>query len=86
MPATPLPEACPWPRPAPPSRGLVPALLGYITLINSRLPLLEYRGCHGMARICFAAPYGMSSEVGRRAAAGVLLSACITNLTKLLPQ
>jgi len=33
----------------------------YLPLL--RIPLLEYRGCHGIARICFAAPYGATPEV-----------------------
>lgn len=37
MPSLPLPEGCAWPKATPPSDGLVPALLAYITLINSRL-------------------------------------------------
>ena len=39
-------------------QGLVPAIAAYINLINSRIPLLEYRGSHGIARICYAFPYG----------------------------
>ncbi|KAJ9524025.1 hypothetical protein QJQ45_022487, partial [Haematococcus lacustris] len=65
MPAVSLPEGTPWPKPTPPSAGIVPAVTAYIHLVNSRQPLLEYRGCHGIARICFAAPYGSSTEGGR---------------------
>lgn len=42
----------------PPTDGLVPAVAGYINLINSKNLVLEYRGCHGIARICYKAPYG----------------------------
>jgi len=78
MPVVPLPENCKWPKPSPPSDGLVASLLASITLINSRIPLLEYRGCHGIARLCFAAPYGATPEGGReylreaKAAAAIL--------------
>jgi hypothetical protein len=64
MPPTPLPEGLAWPgKSGAPSPGLVPSILAYIQLINTRLPLLEYRGCHGIARICYAAPYGATPEV-----------------------
>ncbi len=37
MPPTILPEDCQWPHgPNGPQPGLIPALLGYITLVNSR--------------------------------------------------
>eukprot|EP00983_Pelagomonas_calceolata_P113253 1159965-Pelagomonas_calceolata.AAC.10 len=36
MPVVPLPENCKWPKPSPPSDGLVASLLASITLINSR--------------------------------------------------
>ena len=36
MPSVPLPENCQWPKATPPSDGLVPSILSYITLINSR--------------------------------------------------
>lgn len=54
-----LPSALPpTPPQAPPIQGIVPAVAGMINLINSKIPLLEYRGCHGLARLCYAAPYG----------------------------
>jgi hypothetical protein len=67
MPPTPLPEGLTWPgKSGQPSPGLVPSILAYIQLVNTRLPLLEYRGCHGIARVCYAAPYGATPEVGER--------------------
>lgn len=60
LPPTPLPEpaASSWPKQTPPTQGLVPIIAAFITLINTRTPLLEYRGCHGLTRICYSAPYG----------------------------
>ena len=38
--------------------GLVSAVAGFINLVSSKEPLLELRGCQGIARICYAPPYG----------------------------
>ncbi|KAG1678758.1 hypothetical protein FOA52_012798 [Chlamydomonas sp. UWO 241] len=62
FPAVALPIEIAWPFPKAPTEGLVPTIAGYINLINSRLPMLEYRGSHGLARICFQAPYGCPDE------------------------
>lgn len=50
----------------PPTQGLVPAIAAYINLINSKIPLLEYRGSHGIARACYAFPYGCAVSAGVR--------------------
>ena len=42
----------------PPTPGLVSAIAGFINLVSSKEPLLELRGCQGLARICYAPPYG----------------------------
>lgn len=26
--------------------------------MNSKIPVLEFRGCHGLARMCYTIPYG----------------------------
>lgn len=62
FPAVSLPPEIGWPFQKPPTPGLVPTIAGYINLINSRLPLLEYRGSHGLARACFQAPYMCPDE------------------------
>ncbi|GAX83592.1 hypothetical protein CEUSTIGMA_g11017.t1 [Chlamydomonas eustigma] len=58
FPAVHLPSEIKWPLKNPPTEGLVPTIACYISLINSRLPLLELRGCLGIARIAYSAPYG----------------------------
>eukprot|EP00798_Chlamydomonas_sp_ICE-L_P025213 gene25213-10858_t len=57
-----LPEDIDWPYDTPPPPGMVPTLAAHINLINSRIPILEYRGCHAVARMCFAAPYRSSNS------------------------
>eukprot|EP00798_Chlamydomonas_sp_ICE-L_P023775 gene23775-9334_t len=52
-----LPQDIEWPYQNAPPPGMVPVLAAHINLINSRLPILEYRGCHAIARMCFAHPY-----------------------------
>ena len=39
----------------------MPTLAAYINLVNSGHPLLEYRGSHAIARLCYAAPYGVEN-------------------------
>jgi hypothetical protein len=53
-----LPDAAEWPHAGPPPDGAVPFVASMVSLVNSRIPLLEYRGCHGLARITYSAPYG----------------------------
>jgi hypothetical protein len=65
MPPTPLPDGFAWPHATGPHPGIISATLGYITLISSRIPLLEYRGCHGITRMCYVAPFGASPEQAR---------------------
>ncbi|GAX81636.1 hypothetical protein CEUSTIGMA_g9064.t1 [Chlamydomonas eustigma] len=57
-----LPPEIKWGVQKPPTFGLVPTIAGYINLINSKIPVLEYRGCHGIARICYSAPYGCTKQ------------------------
>ncbi len=58
--------------------------------VSCRIPLLELRGCHGVARICYAAPYGASSEQGREflrdAKTGAALLGGIDALVALLKR
>lgn len=32
-----------------------------VMLVNSKIPVLEFRGCHGLARMCYTIPYGAPS-------------------------
>lgn len=56
LPALALPPSLPLKRP--PTPGIVSAIAGFINLVSSKNLLLELRGCQGIARICFAPPYG----------------------------
>ncbi|GIL66635.1 hypothetical protein Vafri_20126 [Volvox africanus] len=41
-----------------PTDGVVPYTAAMVGLINTQVPLMEYRGCHGLARMTYTAPYG----------------------------
>ena len=70
-----LPEGMEWPLEGAPHQGIVPYISSMVFLVNSRVPLLEYRGCHGLARICYAAPYAcpQPKEFLRQAKAGMAM-------------
>jgi hypothetical protein len=55
-----------------------------------RVPILEYRGCHGLTRICYAAPYGCTPEQGREylrdAKTAAALAGAIDVLIKLIKR
>ena len=63
-------------------------MAGYINLVNSRNPLLEYRGGHGLARICYVAPYGCDDGAGyvREAKALTTVLGGIDSLVGLLKR
>ncbi|MEW5306191.1 MAG: hypothetical protein WDW36_008675 [Sanguina aurantia] len=56
-----LPEHADYPLRSTPAAGLVPYITAMVMLVNSRVPVLEYRGCHSLARICYTTPYGAPS-------------------------
>ncbi|KXZ56071.1 hypothetical protein GPECTOR_2g953 [Gonium pectorale] len=41
-----------------PTDGVVPFAAAMTGLVNTQVPLMEYRGCHGLARMTYTAPYG----------------------------
>eukprot|EP00198_Chlamydomonas_reinhardtii_P003541 XP_001692877.1 flagellar associated protein [Chlamydomonas reinhardtii] len=40
-----------------PPEGVVPYIAAMVGLVNTGVPLMEYRGCHGLARMTYTAPY-----------------------------
>ncbi len=49
---------------APPTDGIVPYMGVMVGLVNTCNPLMEYRGCHGLARMTYTAPYGCPDPKG----------------------